>query len=624
VTRAEFDERVRRLEAAARDHPALYRLRVVVLALLGYGYIALVLAGLLALTGAALVLAASGRGVALFVKVLLALAPLLVVVVRSFWVRLAPPTGRALGAGELPALFATIERVRSRLRAPRVDCVLLDANLNAGVVQVPRLGILGWPRNFLILGLPLLQALPPREFEAVLAHEFGHLSGTHGGLGGWIYRIRAGWQRLAAALDAQEHWGRFLFRRFFRWYAPFFASYSFVLARAREYEADRSAAQLVGPRSAADALLRLRLADAALQQRFWPGVYREADHSASPTPSPYLAMAGLGSAFAPGDAEGWLAPELRRPTTNDDTHPSLADRLAALGEAPRVPPAPGETAAERLLGPALPALAAAIDAEWRRSVESWWTQRFRYVSEAKPRLRELEARAARGPLSLTEAWDRARFTEEFRDADAAFPLYAELAAAHPDFAPGRFAYGRLLLQRQDPGGLEHLDRAMDRDGEAILPACELACAFLSARGLEERAAPYRERALERQEILREAQEERAKLELRAIYLPHGLEREALDALRSQLAARPEVRRAFLVRKAVRHFPERPLFVLGVERAGPWYGRLIGRGNAALQSALARELELPGECFVLVLNGRRRRERRIVTGVAGSRIVPAAR
>jgi tetratricopeptide (TPR) repeat protein len=287
-----------------------------------------------------------------------------------------------------------------------------------------------------------------------------------------------------------------------------------------------------------------------------------------------------------------------------------------------MPPPAAQTAAERFLGPALPALAGELDAQWRGAVEAWWAERFRHVSEATARLRELEARAATAPLALADAWDRARFTEELEHADRAFSLYAELARTHPDFAPARFAYGRLLLARQDPDGLEHLDHAMQQDRDAILPACELAFAFLRARGLEERAARYQERALAQQEILREAQQERARLEIRATYLPHDLGRQALDAVRRQLATRPEIRRAFLVRKQVRHFPERPLFVLGVERRLPWYGGRLQRDNLALQNRLARELELPGEWFVLVLNGRRPGVKRIVKGVAGSQILPA--
>jgi len=74
---------------------------------------------------------------------------------------------------------------------------LITDDFNAAVVQIPRLGLLGWYRNTLLIGLPLMKALTRQQLAAVLAHEFGHLAGGHGRLGNWVYRLRFGWARLA-------------------------------------------------------------------------------------------------------------------------------------------------------------------------------------------------------------------------------------------------------------------------------------------------------------------------------------------------------------------------------------------------------------------------------------------
>jgi Zn-dependent protease with chaperone function len=72
--------------------------------------------------------------------------------------------------------------------------------MNAGVQQVPRFGIFG-SRNFLVLGLPLLQAVTPTELRAVVAHELAHLSRSHGRVNVWLYRIRATWGQLLESLE---------------------------------------------------------------------------------------------------------------------------------------------------------------------------------------------------------------------------------------------------------------------------------------------------------------------------------------------------------------------------------------------------------------------------------------
>jgi hypothetical protein len=59
-----------------------------------------------------------------------------------------------------------------RFRTPRFHHVLVTDDFNAAVVQAPRLGLFGWYRNYLLIGLPLAKALTVEQFKAVLAHEF--------------------------------------------------------------------------------------------------------------------------------------------------------------------------------------------------------------------------------------------------------------------------------------------------------------------------------------------------------------------------------------------------------------------------------------------------------------------
>src|SRR5690606_25897917 len=164
------------------------------------------------------------------------------------------------------------------------------------IVQVPRLGLFGWQKNYLILGLPLMQLLSLDEFKAVLAHEFGHLSGAHGRFGAWIYRVRTGWARLNEWRQQQRRWGSFVFVPCCGWCAPKFAAYSFVQARRQEYEADQLAAEALGADAIGRALVRLNLKARELSERYWPTVYAAADRDPTPTVAPFAAL---------------LAPELR-------------------------------------------------------------------------------------------------------------------------------------------------------------------------------------------------------------------------------------------------------------------------------------------------------------------------
>lgn len=200
-------------------------------------------------------------------------------------------------------------------------------------MQTPRFGLLGGYCNTLMIGLPLMQALSPKEFASVLAHEYGHLSGSHGKLGAWIYRIRSVWLQMAQGFSNGSSFIDRTIHRFFRWYVPYFNAYSFVLARQQEYEADRASARLVGARVAADALVAADLKGRFIAEHFWPGLYAQADMRPKPEFLPHATMRNLLRYGAqPEEYSQWLRESLGRITAYDDTHPSLRDRLEALGE----------------------------------------------------------------------------------------------------------------------------------------------------------------------------------------------------------------------------------------------------------------------------------------------------
>jgi hypothetical protein len=185
MTDEAFASLVARLELQARRAPRRYQWKVVALAVLGNAYLlavlALVLTLLLTLIASIAVLQAAA------LKVMVVVGVLLVLIGKSLWVKVQTPQGHAVTPEQAPELFVSIRRLRRSMRAPRIHEVLVTDDFNAAVVQVPRLGIFGWPKNHLLIGLPLMRALTVDQFEAVLAHEFAHLAHGHGRLANWVY-----------------------------------------------------------------------------------------------------------------------------------------------------------------------------------------------------------------------------------------------------------------------------------------------------------------------------------------------------------------------------------------------------------------------------------------------------
>ncbi|HVW67452.1 MAG TPA: M48 family metalloprotease [Steroidobacteraceae bacterium] len=503
MTQDDFELLVRRLEQEAAWRPAAYRRKLGALAFLGYGYIA---ATLVLLIGAVALMAwsvAAGHAAPLLAKVGWAFLVLVYLVARAMWVSLDPPQGRKLERAECPELFRLIDRLRASLAAPRLASVLLTGDFNAAIVQHPRFGIFGGARNYLLLGLPLMHSLSPEEFEAVVAHEFGHLSGAHGSFGAWIYRQRAGWARLLGALQAHGHWGAALFTRFFNWYAPLFSAYSFVQARQQEYEADRISVALVGRLATASALLRVNTQAEVLNESFWPAIFRHADSDPVPTLSPF---AMLGPSLRQRDPvvppERALAKALAQQTGYTDTHPCLTDRLKALAVQPYVPEPVESSAADSLLGRAADELRRELDERWRVSVRQWWAKRHQYANESRARLASLASKAATQPLTEEEQWDRARFTEEFGSSDAAMTLYVQILERNPQHVGALWRRGQLLLARDDPQGIEQLSAAARIDPKLEQPACAAVVGFHRRQGRDIDAREFEKRYLKALRYLR--------------------------------------------------------------------------------------------------------------------------
>ncbi|HST21180.1 MAG TPA: M48 family metallopeptidase [Blastocatellia bacterium] len=497
MTQEKFEQLTERLQKLASKHPGEYKARVLLLAILGYFYIFAIIAVLLTIVGF-LVWVTFSRGTGnlyLWWKLGAGLIVLIGIILRAMWVSFPAPEGMTLNREDALPLFEAVDALQKQLVGPKVHEILLIEEFNACISQVPRLGMFGWYRNYLAIGLPLMQALSPEQFRAVLAHEFGHLSGAHGRFTSWIYRIRITWFQLLTQLEEREHWGSFIFTKFIEWYAPYFSAYSFVLARAQEYEADRLAGDLAGNKIAADALVKLEVGAAFLQEEFWPSIFKQADTQPEPYSDPYTKMQSqMRTAFQSDMGKKWLEFSMLNETGSEDTHPALSDRLRALGREANLPEAATENAAEHFLGAALTNLNQDLDKRWGRVINTPWRERYKYVQDSQKHLEKLEQKAQQEALTVDEAWKRAMWTEEFKSVELALPLYQDVLSLKQNHAEANFALGRLFLTQNKEEGIELIEKSFRIKGEYMVPGCQIVCQYLMNQGKEEEAFKFLERA----------------------------------------------------------------------------------------------------------------------------------
>lgn len=633
-----YNALVDRLETLARTNPRTLRRRALALIALGYGYVFGILLLILgALVATVWVMVSAGKGAALF-KLVIALLVVGWLILKSLWVRTEPPAGIELPRGSAPVLDARVEEIRAALQAPRADSVLLTNDFNASVTQVPRLGIFGWPRTYLSLGLPLMYGLDQRQLDAVLAHEFAHLSGAHPKMGLWVYRMSRTWQQLLAHLEEARSWGSRLFDWFVRWYAPRLQAHGFVMSRRDEYEADADAARITSPDSMAAALVALEIRGRALSERFWPQLWKRAETDHAPPERSWSIVPGLLRDELPQPVRvEWLGNALGRRALDDDTHPSLVERLAALRVvspeaahpaqlAERMLPPLATSAAEHYLGEIAPALLASFEREWREEVAESWREQHEVLKARRARASELVARDESGPsLNDDEVWELACTVSDLEDERAAIPYLRRTVEAAPSNAVARFMLGRALIAEGDDAGVEHLRAAMSHDQEAV-PACtEILRQFFADRGDRARLEEIQVDQYAYNETMRLAAAERADVGRKDTLLPAELPDADLDRLRSIAAALPRVKELFVARKLTRHRPDQPMFVV---LAVPKWWRVGSWGNADQELAqdILNEVTLSSTAHVLViaLSGRAAWLRKRMQKVPGSLVYSRGR
>ncbi|MEK7412878.1 MAG: M48 family metallopeptidase [Planctomycetota bacterium] len=617
---ADYDELVAKNEQLAADSPAWYRVQVIGFAGLGFGVVLLALLAGLALIVCAVLMIVVGKVVLAKVAIVCGLfgGSLTWAVLRGVWVRFPPPDGIALQRQDAPELFDEVERLRAAAGTPVVHGIILSSQLNAMMAQRPRLGLFGWYRNELVLGLPLLRQLDVAQARSVIAHELGHLAGNHGRFGAWIYRLRVTWSSIAERTPGWK-----IIQGFLRWYAPRFNAYSFVLARQHEREADRAAAAASGSDAAATALLRLAVL-APLSERFWTDLRRESARQAQPPAADLLARFDRALSGDSLDASRWIREAMARDNDRRDEHPCLRERLAILGGAAlartgaTLPAAGRPRAAHAWFGSSEPRLAQQLDQAWHANFVMFWAQLRARAQELLARRATLEAQVAAGVISVDERWELAVIVRELDGDEAALPSLHSLLQAKPDHPPALFILGEYMLRLGDERGVPLVERAMALDRDLTVAGCEVLRVFAANNGKRDLVAAVEHRGEATADDERRAAIERAKVPDAKRLGPHQLDHSRVDHVASICSSHQEIHCADLVSVTVDALPEKPHFLIVVQIKVPWWKPREASANQELLNRLVGQLSLPGT-FLVVTSENKRAIIKQIAKIDGARI-----
>lgn len=578
------DEQLEEISAKAavdlEERPQFYFFKSMLMAIAGYGYIFGVVGILVGILVALVLYVFQHHGVGAYAigKLSLILIVLIFAIGKALWIKSTPPDGVPVTRDEAPVLFDTVEDYKRALNT-RVDEVKVDDSFNAFVMQVPRLGILGFHKNYLVLGLPLMASMTADQFKGVLAHELGHLSGNHGKSKAWIYGLRVRWSNLFSNLRESSPLAYGIFYGFFAFLAPRFNAYTMALARTHELEADADADRIAGSGNLGDALVTLELKGNDINEHFWPGIFLKPLETEKPIAGVYSFVSDhVRKLDVPGEVSArWLEQALKAEGKWDDTHPSLRKRLEALGCLSKYSDQPqqaidelsrplptGQSAAEALLGHSCSKIADCLSEVWQHSLEEYWQVRHESLKASVERLAELNEKAAAEELDAEETLEYIYHTKEVEGHEAAEPLWRKMLEKFPDDPVANYSVGLICLGGKDESGIAYLEKAMSLRISMVGDCCTAIKAFLAEVGRGNEALKYDGKLKQFERECGLASKERLNVSPGDELIEYQLSEDYRNYIGEVLKHFHQIKRAYIAEKVVEYMPEYKFLVLGLE------------------------------------------------------------
>jgi Zn-dependent protease with chaperone function len=232
--------------------------------------------------------------------------------------------GRELKIEEAPGLYKLTNEVASKLETRPVDEIRITLGTDLAVYERGswRMKLQDKASRILILGAGIIKEFRQNDFRAVLAHEYGHFSHRDTAGGEVALRVRNDINKYFYALYAagQNVWWNLAFH-FLLLYNFIFRRISFGSTRLQEVLADRVAAKTYGGTAFKDGLTYVIKRNIEFNKITDQEV--EAIRNAT---RPMINIYDQGE-ISDNELETELNEALNRKTTEDDTHPSPADRF---------------------------------------------------------------------------------------------------------------------------------------------------------------------------------------------------------------------------------------------------------------------------------------------------------
>lgn len=288
--------------------------------------------------------------------------------------RLQMPDGYQLHEESSPELFNLIREIAIENRQMPIGRVIVTPHFELDIVKTPVCVLPVWSRNTLVVGLPLVQMMPPNVFRAMVARKLCQHNWFRNPLLHWLHQCHGAWQQYLGYCLQHRSPVNDVLAFFYLGYAAIYRRLVEPVARLDGLSADRRTLKIINDEDIVESIEYLFVVGMYIEKIFWPRLRNFAYKNNRYDLFPFAALAKSGlESLSRLDVNQWLAEEMNRGHSPRWGVSSMATRLDALGHNEVFPLyIISDSAAGMYIGRALPGLIEQTDSEWRTQCLPAW------------------------------------------------------------------------------------------------------------------------------------------------------------------------------------------------------------------------------------------------------------
>lgn len=289
-------------------------------------------------------------------------------------IRPKEPLGLALTAAQVPELFGLIDELNVVRGQMPIHRIIVTERFELDIVKT-RLFILPvWSRNTLVIGLPLIQMMPPHVYRAMLARKLCQHSLLRNPLLHWLHQLNSAWRQYHACVAGCRVADMQLLEFFYGAYSLLYEKLVAPVARLDELSVDRYTLKVINDEDIVESVEYLFVAGMFIEIMFWPRLREMAKKKRDYKLFPFATLAKVGLAsLAKLDINAWLEKEMTSGSSPRWGVAAMPVRLDRMGHNELYKlKIPDESAADQFLGKKLGKIIASIDCYWQKNTGPIW------------------------------------------------------------------------------------------------------------------------------------------------------------------------------------------------------------------------------------------------------------